>query len=226
MKTANRIAKYYDHNEPEPPEDPKEREEYWNETFFKALANARRMMRSKDDAISLAATQEVLQMARTRMRHGKRIDGTGNGTMTHEEVGDMIDEMNGRKPSRKEGEEDASMASSLESGLQPVDDSSMAEEERAEARTPTKPEDAEQAAFNAHVDAIQKLAPQMAKKIGLTKVTMPRFALVEFVKSLMKHEGKPASEISADLMRHELWYSLKEMKAEQEEAMKSSAVPA
>lgn len=237
MKT-NRIAGFYENDEA--PEGAEEREAYWNQTLFKALANARKLMRSRDDSVSLAATQEVLQLARTRMRHSQRIDGTGEGRIDY---GEMIDELKGRKKTQSDDADDDALLArsasedSLQAGPTKTSTKSHPTKNSPQGNANSEPSLAlraneeteaadELAAFNAHVNVIEKLAPQMAKKIGLTKVTMPRFALVDFVKSVMKHFEKTAKEVSADLLREEMWHSLLEMKEDQEAAMKTSAVPA
>jgi hypothetical protein len=63
--------------ENEPPAGEQEREAYWNETLFLAMAELRAELKSENERVRSKAAHKIIDLERTKMRHGKRLGGTG-----------------------------------------------------------------------------------------------------------------------------------------------------
>ncbi len=75
----NRIAAHFDSPPAELPQLPasaRERGRLWSDTVFQAVAALRLQLTHRDTAVVAAAANSILELERTRMRHGKLVAGS------------------------------------------------------------------------------------------------------------------------------------------------------
>ena len=75
----NRIGAHYDSPPAEIPELPasaRERGKLWSDTVFQAVLALRNQLTHRDAAVVAAAANSILELERTRMRHGKLVAGS------------------------------------------------------------------------------------------------------------------------------------------------------
>jgi hypothetical protein len=198
---------------PEPPKDEKEREEYWNDTIFDTIAALRSMLRSKDQQISLTAAQEILALSRTRMRHGKRIDGTGDGSMTYEESEEKLDRTIGRNRMS-----DSDCAAAMASAASKNEDRPKPGLQRNQGEDLRKPEPQqnqlkEDEVFEEHVILVRIASEQIAKDLKIQPwQTLTREQAAMIARSILKNEGSTAVEMSESRMHRLVQMSMFEFK--------------
>ena len=76
---VNRIGAHYDSPPAELPELPasaRERGRLWSDTVFQAVLALRHQLTHRDAAVVAAAANSILELERTRMRHGKLVAGS------------------------------------------------------------------------------------------------------------------------------------------------------
>ncbi len=84
----NRVGHYFDAaatEEPELPKSARERGRLWSDTVFQAVLALRKQLASRDDATAAAAANSILELERTRMRHGQRVAGSEEVSEAQEE---------------------------------------------------------------------------------------------------------------------------------------------
>ena len=175
----------------DPPAGEREREAYWNDTLLLAVAELRAELADADKAVRSKAAHKIIDLERTKMRHGRRIAGTGGETthMAEDEFQARMEEVGGRgvTPPGK-GEARSAGATSVHS--QAADRLKAALRKDADSKAVAETE-----AFGYYAARVRAVVDDLARKCGLGWGPMSKKESESIVRRSMEMKGVTAVEI-------------------------------